>query len=87
MSSKVYSQDDIARMAGLISDNIVSQFKTGMEAIDEILVQTRKIPKMEETLEKLSSDMDIVKLALKHTNQDVQNHERRITKLEQKAAA
>ncbi|HVX24226.1 MAG TPA: hypothetical protein VG992_02690 [Candidatus Saccharimonadales bacterium] len=86
MPQKKYDDNDIVHLGEVIGEHVVSQFKTGLEAIDEILIQTRKIPKMEADIGELKSDMKIVKGALTATNTDIQNHELRITKLEQHPA-
>jgi predicted nucleic acid-binding Zn-ribbon protein len=72
--------------ARLILEHVDSQFDRINEALKEIQKQVAKIPSMTEEIAEVRDDMRAVKAAIAATNEDVQDHERRLSKLETSAA-
>ncbi len=85
MSEGNYDDEAMQRMADLVAEQIVSQFKTAMESIDEIKLQVAKIPAIHDDVAELVSDMRAVKQAIKETNQDLRELDERVTQLETSA--
>jgi hypothetical protein len=86
MGDTTYTEDDVQRLGGVIAEDIISQFKTGFEAIEAIRQQTAKIPKIEVDIQQLQSDMTIVKAAVTDTSRAQHALEQRVVKLEAGAA-
>ena len=85
MGDKKYDDEALQRMADLVAEQIVSQFKTAIESIDEIKLQVAKIPAIHDDVAELVSDMRAVKQAIKETNQDLRELDERVTQLETSA--
>ncbi len=85
MSEGKYDDEALQRMATLVTEQIVSQFKTAMESIDEIKFQVSKIPAISDDVHELKNDMKAVKQAIKETNQDLRELDHRVTQLEASA--
>lgn len=73
------------RAADLVAEQINSQLKTALEALDQIKLQVSKIPAMQDDLAELKSDMRAVKQAIKETNLDLRELDQRVTQLETSA--
>jgi archaellum component FlaC len=82
MGDKKYDDEALQRMADLVAEQIVSQFKTAAESIDQIKLQVAKIPAILEDTNDLKSDMRAVKQAIKETNEDLRELEHRVNRLE-----
>lgn len=85
MSEGKYDDEALQRVADLVAEQIVSQFKTAMESIDEIKLRVAKIPAIHDDVAELVSDMRAVKQAIKETNQDLRELDERVTQLEASA--
>jgi uncharacterized coiled-coil DUF342 family protein len=85
MSEGNYDDEALRRVADLVAEQIVSQFKIAMESIDEIKLQVAKIPAIHDDVAELVSDMRAVKQAIKETNQDLRELDERVTQLEASA--
>lgn len=85
MGDGKYDDDDLARLAALVSEQIISQFRTAFESIDEIKLQVSKIPAIQDDVAELKSHMKAVKQAVKDTNADLQELDRRVGELEASA--
>lgn len=68
---KRYDDDDIARLAHLIGEDVESRFKAQFEIFDDIREKVNRIPKIEEQLDNIESDMVVVKTILKEHNRDI----------------
>jgi uncharacterized coiled-coil DUF342 family protein len=79
---KKYDDAALQRVAELVAEQIVSQFKTAIESIDEIKRQVAKIPTIHDDTTELKSDMKAVKQAIKETNEDLRELEDRVIALE-----
>lgn len=66
----------------VLLEDINSKFNAILEAVGAMQDQVRKIPKMSERLEKIESDMRLVKLATKVTSDDASLIKVRTEKLE-----
>ncbi len=82
MGDKKYDDEALQRMADLVAEQIISQFKTASESIDQIKLQVAKIPAIHDDITELKSDMKAVKQAIKDTNQDLRELEHRVDRLE-----
>jgi len=82
MGDKKYDDEALQRMADLVAEQIISQFKTANESIEEIKQQVAKIPAIHDDTTNLKNDMKAVKLAIKETNQDLRELEHRVDRLE-----
>lgn len=72
----------LQRMADLVTEQIISQFKTAIESIEEIKQQVARIPAIHDDVTELKHDMRAVKQAIKETNQDLRELEHRVNRLE-----
>lgn len=82
MSGGDYDEEALGRVAELVAEQIASQFKTALESIDQIKLQVAKIPAIQDDLHELKNDMKAVKQAIKDTNADLRELDRRVTELE-----
>lgn len=82
MGDKKYDDEALQRMADLVAEQIINQFKTATESIEEIKSQVTKIPVIHDDVAELVSDMRAVKQAIKETNEDLRELERRVDRLE-----
>ncbi|HET7059845.1 MAG TPA: DUF2730 family protein [Candidatus Saccharimonadales bacterium] len=82
MGDKKYDDEALQHVADLVAEQIVSQFKTALESIDEIKLQVSKIPAIHDDVTELKNDMKAVKHAIKETNQDLRELEHRVDRLE-----
>ncbi len=82
MGDKKYDDEALQRMADLVAEQIISQFKTATESIDQIKLQVARIPAIHDDITELKSDMKAVKQAIKDTNQDLRELEHRVDRLE-----
>ena len=82
MGDKKYDDEALQRMAELVAEQITSQFQTAMESIEDIKQQVAKIPAVHDDTTSLKNDMKAVKHAIKKTNQDLRELERRVDRLE-----
>ena len=82
MGDKKYDDEALQRMADLVAEQIISQFKTATESIDQIKLQVARIPAIHDDITELKSDMKAVKQAIKDTNQDLRELEHRVNRLE-----
>jgi predicted nucleic acid-binding Zn-ribbon protein len=82
MGDKKYDDEALQHVADLVAEQIVSQFKTATESIEEIKLQMAKIPAIHDDTTDLKNDMKAVKLAIKETNQDLRELEHRVDRLE-----
>lgn len=85
MSEGSYDDEALQRVADLVAEQIVSQFKTALESIDQIKLQVAKIPAIQDDLHELKNDMKAVKQAIKDTNADLRELDARVTRLETSA--
>lgn len=85
MSEGKYDDEALARLAELVGEQIISQFKTAFESIDEIKAQVAKIPAVHDDVTELKSDMKAVKQAIKETNADLRELDNRVGELETSA--
>lgn len=72
----------LRRVAELVAEQVSNQLKTALEAIDEIKLQVGKIPAIQDDIAELKSDMKAVKQAIRATNLDLRELDRRVTELE-----
>lgn len=70
---------------GVLIEQVIHQNQVILENLTDMQVKVNKIPIIEGKLDNLQADMNTVKSALKATNVQVQDHEDRITVLEQVA--
>jgi archaellum component FlaC len=82
MGDKKYDEEALQRMAELVAEQIISQFKTASESIEEIKLQMAKIPAIHDDTTDLKNDMKAVKQAIKETNEDLRELEHRVDRLE-----
>lgn len=82
MSERGDNDDAVRRVADLVAEQVSSQLKTALEAIDEIKLQVSKIPAIQDDIAELKSDMKAVKEAIKHTNLDLREIDERVSHLE-----
>jgi uncharacterized coiled-coil DUF342 family protein len=82
MSDRGDNDEAVRRVADLVAEQINSQLKTALEAIDEIKLQVSKIPAIQDDIAELKSDMKAVKHAIKETNLDLRELDRRVGQLE-----
>lgn len=82
MGDKKYDDEALQHVADLVAEQIISQFKTATESIEEIKLQMAKIPAIHDDTTDLKNDMKAVKLAIKETNQDLRELEHRVDRLE-----
>lgn len=82
MGDKKYDEEALQRVAELVAEQIISQVKTANESIDQIKLQMAKIPAIHDDVAELVSDMRAVKRAIKETNEDLRELERRVERLE-----
>ena len=73
MSDKIYDGDDIQRLGGVIAEQIIHEFKTGFEAIEEIKRQVGKIPQIQEDVGNPKRSMRVITTAVKDTNKDLRS--------------
>lgn len=85
MSAGEYDDEALRRVADLVAEQIVSQFKTAIEAIDQIKRQTSNIPAIQDDIDELKNDMKAVKQAIKDTNLDLRELDGRVGQLETSA--
>lgn len=82
MSKGEYDDEALQRVADLVAEQIVSQFKTALEAIEQIKHQTDSIPAIQNDIDELKNDMKAVKQAIKETNEDLRGLDTRVEQLE-----
>lgn len=82
MGDKKYDEEALQHIADLVAERIISQVKTANESIDQIKLQMTKIPAIHDDVAELVSDMRAVKRAIKETNEDLRELERRVNRLE-----
>lgn len=83
MSDQKYSDDDLRRVAGIKDEVFNDEIKAISEALSGLQEQVRNLPTRDE-FNDLKSDMKVVKAAVTDTSHQVNDHERRLTKLEAK---
>ncbi|RTK94572.1 hypothetical protein EKI60_03050 [Candidatus Saccharibacteria bacterium] len=71
-----------AQYIGVVLEEIRDQNKIVLEAVGDLQTTVRKLDHMETDLKAIKSDIKAIKAAVTDTSKQVQNHERRITKLE-----
>lgn len=71
-----------AQYIGVVLEEIRDQNKVVLEAVGDLQTTVRKLDHMETDLKAIKSDIKAIKAAVTDTSKQVQNHERRITKLE-----
>ena len=71
-----------AQYFGVVLEEIRDQNKVVLEAVGDLQTTVRKLDHMETDLKAIKSDIKAIKAAVTDTSKQVQNHERRITKLE-----
>jgi predicted nucleic acid-binding Zn-ribbon protein len=69
----------------ILLEEIRDQNKAVLEAVGSLQRQVKLLPTRDEFNE-VKTDIKAIKATVKDTNQQVQNHEQRVTKLEAKAA-
>lgn len=67
---------------GVLLEDIRDQNKAILEAVGDMQRHVAKIPKMEEDIKELKDDIKVIKAAVTDQGRHVQDHERRIGKLE-----
>lgn len=82
MSGRGDDTETARRAADLVAEQINSQLKTALEALDDIKLQVGKIPAIQDDIAELKSDMRAVKQAIKETNFDLRELDRRVSQLE-----
>ena len=82
MSGRGDDTEAAQRVAELVTEQINSQLQTALEAINEIKLQVGKIPAIQDDIAELKSDMRAVKHAIKETNFDLRELDRRVSQLE-----
>ena len=85
MSEGEYDDEALRRVAELVGEQIISQFKTAFESIDVIKAQVAKIPAIQDDIIELKNDMKAVKQAIKDTNTDLRELDGRVSHLEASA--
>ncbi len=71
-----------AQYFGVVLEEIRDQNKVVLEAVGDLQTKVRKLDRMETDLRAIKTDIKTMKAAVTDTSKQVQNHERRITKLE-----
>lgn len=71
-----------AQYIGVVLEEIRDQNKVVLEAVGDLQTKVRKLDRMETDLRAIKTDIKTMKAAVTDTSKQVQNHERRITKLE-----
>ncbi len=71
---------------GVLIEQVIHQNQVILENLGDIQEKVNKIPILEEKIDNLQDDMNTVKKALTHTNNQVADHEDRITTLDQQPA-
>lgn len=82
MSDRGDNNEAVHRVADLVAEQINSQLKTALEALDQIKLQVSKIPAIQDDIAELKSDMKAVKQAIKETNLDLRELDHRVSQLE-----
>jgi uncharacterized coiled-coil DUF342 family protein len=85
MSEGGDDNDAVRRVAELVAEQVNSQLKTALEALDEIKRQVGKLPAIHDDVTDLKNDMKAVKQAIKETNADLHELENRVEQLETSA--
>jgi peptidoglycan hydrolase CwlO-like protein len=83
MNSEVQKE---LRYLGAQIEETNSNVKLILEVLMPMKEKVDRIPHIEARLTSLESDVKIIKVAVRETNRDLKDHERRITKLEHKPA-
>jgi len=79
--SKAYNEDDIRRMAGILSEDMDTKLDTFLENVDTIIT-TKVRGIVREELVEVKGNIKIIKAAVTDTNKQVQDHETRLVQLE-----
>ena len=72
MSSPKYTDDDLKRVAGIKDEIFSDQLTLALEILADMQGKVNRIPKIEEAVQDLQTDMKVVKVAVRDTNGDLQ---------------
>lgn len=75
-------QEAAEHATGVYYEKIKDDFIMILEAVTDMQQKVANLDKVQTNLTELKTDMGVIKQVLKDTNRDIQNHKRRIIKLE-----
>lgn len=70
---------------GILLEEIRDQNKAVLEAVGDMQQDVRKIPAMQEQLDRVETKVDTIQAAVTATNRDMTDLDSRVTRLEQAA--
>jgi septal ring factor EnvC (AmiA/AmiB activator) len=76
------SHTDDKHYTGVLLEKIYDGIKTILEVVAPMQEKVNRIPRIEEDITEMKTDIKTIKLAVRYTDAQVKNHEQRITKLE-----
>jgi predicted nucleic acid-binding Zn-ribbon protein len=85
-ATKKFVKDEVDRAIGIMLEKMDDNNRLIMEVLVPMKERTDRIPKIEADIAEIRQDMHTIKVAVKTTNTQVQDHERRITHLETRPA-
>ena len=71
---------------GMLLEEIRDQNRAVLEAVGVMQQQVAKLPTIEEEIRELKADVKVIKAAVTDQSKQLDEHERRITRLESQAA-
>jgi predicted transcriptional regulator len=81
MSDKKYSDEDLRRIASIITEDMISRIDALEEGMD-ILIEKKVRTVMQEEFTPVRQDIELIKIAVTETNRDVHKLDLRVAKLE-----
>lgn len=73
MGNRSYDNDDLARFAGVLIEDVKDAFKAQFEVLDDIREKVSRIPKIEERLDHIEVDMHVVKTVLREHSREIKD--------------
>lgn len=74
------------RSLGVLIETVIDQNRAVMEAVSDMQAKVARLTHIEEAVTGTQADIKTIRAAVTDTNQQVHNHEHRITRLEASAA-
>ncbi|HSX15181.1 MAG TPA: hypothetical protein VLF40_00115 [Candidatus Saccharimonadales bacterium] len=82
MSSQKYTDEDLKRIAGIKDDQFNDKLEVLLEVVADIQQKVNLLPKMEDDIKALQSDVKVIRAAVTDTSREVHELDKRVAHLE-----